>query len=203
MATRSKDTELLDDTSIEKVIKLLEPEEGKAISKKDACAILNISYNTTRLGTIIDKYKEKKEKQAQRRAANRGKPATKDEVIFAIQAYLEGSPIDSICQSLARGAQFVHNILEEYAVPIRASSQDYFKPMLIPDGAVRETFNKGEMVYSARYDSVAKVEGEFRDQKGQVAYRIWLVRDKWKEFAYQPSEELASLEHLIKLGIKL
>ena len=58
--TKNGDDEKLDATNLEKVIALLEPEEGKPISKKDACAILNISYNTARLASLIEKHKEKK-----------------------------------------------------------------------------------------------------------------------------------------------
>ena len=57
--TKNSDDEKLDAQNLEKVIALLEPTEGKPISKKDACAMLCIAYNTTRLGTLIEKYKEK------------------------------------------------------------------------------------------------------------------------------------------------
>lgn len=47
-----KEGEKLTPSNIEKVIGLLEIE--KPISKKDACELLNISYNTTRLARIIE-----------------------------------------------------------------------------------------------------------------------------------------------------
>ena len=51
----------LDDIHIEHVIKMLEkPADGtKAWTKKECCAYLGIAYNTTRLNTLIEKYKEK------------------------------------------------------------------------------------------------------------------------------------------------
>ncbi|MCZ6169704.1 hypothetical protein, partial [Campylobacter ureolyticus] len=59
--TKNADNERLDDASIERVIALLEPKDGtKPGTKKDACAILGIAYNTTRLTTLLEKYKEKK-----------------------------------------------------------------------------------------------------------------------------------------------
>lgn len=205
MATKRKtnDEELLTDANIERVISLLEPKEGKPITKKDACQILNIAYNTTRLGQIIDKYKEKKERDAQRRAEKRGKPATIEETQFIIGEYLEGSTIDAISNSTYRPPNFIKHILEKYSVPIRASSHDYFSPELIPDGAVQERFALGEVVYSARYDSIARIDAEQRDARHGWVYRIWLLSEKWKQSAYQEAAELASLKHLRELGVKI
>lgn len=201
MATRKpKDEERLDDTSIERVIKLLEPKDGsKPGTKKDACQILNISYNTTRLGTIIEKYKERKAKEAERRAEKRGKPATKAEIEYVIKSYLEGDTVDGISKALYRSANFVNGILHGNGVPIRQSAHSYFRPGLVPDEAVRETFQINEKVYSMRYDSLARIDKEFA--KG--VYRIYLLSDKWLQYGYQPAEELASLDHLRKLGITI
>ena len=198
--TKNGDDEKLDATSLEKVIALLEPAEGKPISKKDACAILNISYNTARLASLIEKYKEKKAVNAARRAALRGKPATPNEISYIISEYLEGATVESITEKTFRGITFVKAILEENNVPIRAKAHDYFKPELIPEGAMQERFTVGEVVYSARYDSTARVDAELH-QKGQWVYRIWLLSEKWKQFAYQEAAELASLVHLRKLGV--
>ena len=49
-----------------------------------------------------------------------------------------------------------------------------------------------------RYDSLARIDGEFK--KG--VYRVFLLSEKQNQFAYQPAEELASLEHLEKLGVR-
>ena len=202
MATRAnKENELLTDANIERVIAGFEA--TPKMTKKDACAILGIAYNTTRLDGIVEKYKEKKERDASRRAALRGKPATSDEIVYTIQEYLEGATIDAISKSIYRGPTFVKAILEKYDVPVRQTSHDYFKPELIPDGAIRERFALGEIVYSARYDSVARIDTEQPHSQHGWIYRIWLLADKWKQSAYQPVEELASLEHLRKLGVRV
>lgn len=201
---KTNDDERLEAANIEKVIALLEPAEGKPITKKLACELLNIAYNTARLGTLIEKYKEKKAVEAKLRAERRGKPASMDDIQYVIKEYLNGEAVSNIANSLYRSAGFVHRILEDYSVPIRSSSHDYFRPTLIPEAAMRETFNVGELVYSARYDSTARIEGTYTSPKtGEVSYRIWLLREKWLQFAFQPAEELASLEHLIKLGVKI
>lgn len=204
MATRSKNTEeRLDEAHMERVIAGLESHTDK-ITKKDACAILGISYNVTRLASLIEKYKENKARTTARREALRGKPATNDEVVYIIAEYLEGNTIDGISKSTYRGATFVKSILEKYSVPIRQTSADYFKPELIPEGAMRDRFNIGEVVYSARYDSLARVDTEqFSAKHNCYIYRCWLMSDKWKQSMNSESFELASLEHLRKLGVQV
>lgn len=208
MATKKRselEQELMTEANILRVISLLEPKDtaAKPITKKEACQILGMAYNTTRLGTIIDDFKAKRDRDAQRRQALRGKAATQEEITYIIQEYLEGNTVDAISKSTYRGATFVKGILEKYAVPIRATSHDYFRPELIPDGAVRNRFNVGEVVYSARYDSTARIDTEQPHPQHGWVYRIWLLADKWKQSAYQPAEELASLEHLRVLGVRI
>lgn len=209
MATKKRselEEELMTDANIARVIKLLEPiEEGaKPITKKDACQILGMAYNTTRLGTIIEQFKTRQKRTAERKAQLRGKPVTQDEVQFIISEYLEGEPIDSISKSTYRSAAIIKGVLEKYSVPIRVPGHSYFDPQLIPEGAVRERFKIGEIVYSARYDSTARIEGEQKDSRhGGWIYRVWLLGEKWLQSAYQPAYELASLEHLREIGIKI
>jgi hypothetical protein len=203
MATRKTRAEIerLDDASMEKVIKALEQE--KPITKKAACEMLAIAYNTTRLGTLIEKYKEAKARDSARRAKLRGTPATQDEIVFVIQEYLEGSTIDALTKSTFRPANFIKHILEKYSVPVRSTSHDYFKPELIPEGAVRDRFTVGEVVYSARYDSTARIDAETFDKRYGWVYRIWLLSEKWLQSAYTECHELASLQHLRDIGVKI
>jgi len=200
--TKNADLEKLDAANLEKVISLLEPTEGKPISKKDACAMLCIAYNTTRLGTLIEKHKEKKAATQARRAALRGKPATPQEIQFIISSYLEGETVSGLAERSYRSAGFINQILESHAVPMRAKAHDYFRPELIPEAAMQDRFKLEEVVYSARYDSVAKIKSELF-QKGQWVYCVWLMSDRWQQFAYQEAAELASLQHLRKLGVQV
>jgi len=202
MATRaSKENELLTPANLDRVIAGFEA--TPKMTKKDACAILGIAYNTTRLDTLIEKYLEKNARDASRRAALRGKPATQDEIVYAIQEYLEGSPIDAISKATYRGPAFIKAILEKYDVPVRKSSSDYYNPELIPDGAVRDRFAIGEVVYSAKYDSTARIDSEHLHEKYGWIYRVYLLAEKWQQSAWQECYELASLEHLRKLGVRI
>lgn len=208
MATRKTaiEEDKLTDANFQKVIYMLAPPEGsefKAWTKKEACQFLGIAYNTTRLGTLLEKFKEKKDRDAQRRAALRGKAATADEISYAITEYLSGETIDSISKSTFRSSTFIRKLLEQYAVPMRSVGHTYFHPQLIPDEASRTVFKVGEIVYSARYESLARVDAEAKHPHHGNIYRIWLLADKWKQSAWQPAEELASLEHLRKIGVKV
>jgi hypothetical protein len=208
MATRKRpqlETELMTDANIAKVIRLLDPqEEGKKpITKKDACAILGMSYNTTRLGTIIEEYKQKQTRISERKSQLRGKPATQEEKVYIISEYLNGETVDAISKMTYRSSRFIKDILEGNSVPIRVPGSTYFNPELIPDGAVRDRFKIGEVVYSARYDSTARIDSEQKTEKYGFIYRIWLLADKWKQSAYQEASELASLEHLREMGVRI
>ncbi len=208
MATRKKsasEDELMTESNIIRVIRLLEPtEEGvKPITKKDACQILGMAYNTTRLGTIIEDFKKTQARNAERRAALRGKPASKEDIVYIISEYINGETIDAISRMTYRSSSFIKNILETNAVPIRIPGNTYFKPELVPEGAMRERFQVGEIVYSARYDSLARIEAEVKTEKYGYIYRIWLLAEEWLQSANQEAYELASLQHLRELGVRI
>jgi hypothetical protein len=44
---------------------------------------------------------------------------------------------------------------------------------------------------------------EQKDSRYGWIYRVWLLADKWKQSAYQEAYELASLEHLRKIGVQI
>jgi hypothetical protein len=208
VATRKRtasEEELMTDANIAKVIKLLEPTDPgiKAITKKDACQYLGMAYNTTRLGNIIEQFKQKQARTAQRKAELRGKPITNNEIVYMISEYLNGESIDSISKSTYRNSAQIKKVLEENSVPIRVPGHSYFSPELIPEAAVRDRFSLGEVVYSARYDSTARIAAEQPDSRYGWVYRVWLLSDKQRQSAYQPACELASLQHLRELGVRI
>jgi hypothetical protein len=208
MATRKSDieNERMTPQNLEKVIKMLNPPEGsdyKAWTKKEACQFLGMSYNTTRLGTILESYQTKKARDQERRSALRGKPATLDEICFTVTEYLNGETIEAISKALFRSASFVKGILDRNAVPVRTPGHSYFKPDLIPEAAARTAFALGETVYSARYQSLARIDAEGKHAVHGNIYRVYLLDERWRQSAWQPAEELASLQHLRTLGVKI
>ena len=196
-----KDSEKLDDNNVKYVTELLESD--KPITKKEACGILRISYNTTRLGNIIAGYKERAATEARLRAKNRGKSATDNEIVRAIEEYLNGDSISEIAKFMYRSSSFIKGIIKRFNVPVRSTSSDYFSPELLPDEVLSENFKPGELVWSARYNTTARVDKlvQTQEEHGNV-YRIWVL-GKNQRYASQPWYELGKLEHLQNLGVKL
>ena len=196
-----KDSEKLDDNNVKYVTELLE--SNKPITKKEACSILRISYNTTRLGNIIAGYKERAATEARLRAKNRGKSATDTEVVRAIEEYLNGDSISEIAKFMYRSSSFIKGIIRKFNVPVRSAASNYFSPELLPDEVLSEDYKPGELVWSARYNTTAIVDKlvQTQEEHGNI-YRIWTL-GKNQRYAAQPWYELGKLEHLQNLGVKL
>jgi len=223
---KKKDHENLSDTNIRKVIELL---NGQApISKKEACSILNIAYNTTRLQRIIDDFEETQAYRSKRKLQNKGKAATKDEVADAVTRFLSGEPISEIASGLYRSSGFVKAIIERVGVPQKQEGvYDY-----LPEECVAEDFAVGEIVWSARYHGPAIIRAElsvdyqaerpgYRDvnyekKYGTKAYNIWVIEkidddysERWTTStgggfaATQLAYDLGKLSHLKEHGVDL
>ena len=98
MAIKVKAGEHLDNENITKVISMLE--EG--CTKKVACEMLNISYNTTRLQKILDDFTETNTRNKELRAKIRKTPITDSDVSYIITEYLSGSTYTEIEESTFR-----------------------------------------------------------------------------------------------------
>lgn len=199
---KAKDYEKLDDASVSRVIKLLSSE--KPITKKEACELLNISYNTSRLSKIIEEYKSKQDFIKRRKEQNRGKPISDFELKEIVVYYLTGHSKTEIASMLYRPVSTINNILKKYNVPERGNGKgDYHKPELIPDESISETFEIGELVWSARYNAVAEIVTHFQTHPlhGNI-YSIW-VFGKHNQRALQPWYELGKLEIVKRLGVSV
>lgn len=218
---KKKDHERLTDENIRKVISLLNPEDGKAITKKEACSILNIAYNTTRLDKIISEFESKEEHVSKMKAANRGKPATKEEIASAIEAYLNGENYSNIAKRLYRSAAFIKNIVERVGVPQRPTRREQAKGYdIIPDPCIAEEFKPGEVVWSAKYHTTAIIKKEdttidYEAKYGSKCYLVEIVEDvnagdsffpfitKGGYCAFVLAYDLGRLSHLEEYGVNL
>lgn len=213
---KKKEGEKLDAPHIEKVISLLE--QAKPISKKEACSILNITYNTTRLNRIIEEFKHQKEVDNKRRAANRGKPAQDHEIKDVIEWYLEGDSKKDIAERLYRSVTFVTNIIDTVGVPQRKPGQTYVKYEPLPDRCISDKFEPGELVWSSKYQSVAEIIKEYPqlcEDKMNRLYQIYVLEQIEEQspyflpmevggfYANQPAYELGKLTHLEKYGVNI
>lgn len=208
---KRKEHENLSDSNIRKVIGLLNAE--KPITKKEACEILNISYNTTRLNTIIEQYEENVTYRNTRKAQLRGRPATKSELKEMIEMYLAGESFSDISKSTFRSVSFVKSHLERIGVPQRVVGEEKVEIEYLPEECVAENFSSGEIAWSAKYHSPCEVVQEeknkdmYLNKYGSIAYRIW-VREPSEEynrvggfFSSQLAYDLGKLEHLTEYGI--
>lgn len=192
---KKRDFEKLDDATISRVVQLLE--QDQPITKKAACEMLNISYNTARLAKIIQEYKDKIAYQERRFKENRGKPFNDLEAKDLIVGYLSGESIASLARSNYRTTHSVKVFLQKHNLPLRSSDATYQRPDLMPDEMVADSFDVGELVWSSRYNAVAEIRKQYSDD----VYSIW-VFGKHNEFAYQPVWELGKLDILKKLSLR-
>jgi len=206
---KKKDYENLSATNIQKVIMLLEQE--KPITKKEACQILNISYNTARLNKILDEFDEREKYVAKRKATNKGKRATTYEITEAVTNYLRGESISKIATGLYRSAGFVRAILDKVGVPQRpASAEERAGPCMIPENCVADSFSSGEKVWSAGYHAPAIVDEEVKvkNKYESKGYRVYILERTEDDtvggfYAFVLACELGKLSHLEEYGVNL
>ena len=161
---RIKKHENLTKANIAKVIDLLEAE--KPITKKEACSILNITYNTTRLGNILTEYKHDLERTVKMKAKLRGTPATESDIKFVVQGYLQGDNVSNIATRIYRSPAFVKSIIERIGVPMKLPESDYagIRSAMLPEQCVAESFEVGEIVWAIRKNYPAKIVREITPQ---------------------------------------
>lgn len=223
---KKKSYEKLSDSNIKYVVGLLSGESP--ITKKEACNILNISYNTTRLNAILESYENKKTFQEKQRSKNRGKPATREELINAIEYYLDGYTYSQIAIKMFRSVPFIKNLVETAGVPekqSKASITGYHRhTYLLPDQCVKETFEPGEVAWSSVYNSPCDILKEeenrnYEERYNSKAYSImvfemkeweaslnltpWIGVKKMGFYASSLAYNLGSLAHLKELGVNL
>lgn len=197
---RKKEGEDLSKAKIEEVINLLAQESP--ITKKDACAILNIAYNTTRLARIIQEYEEQKEYETKRKKELKKQPLGNEDIAFMISSYLDTGNISEIADATFRSTQVIKKVLTKFNIPLRTAKATYHNPPLLEENAVVENYEKDDLVYAARYDQAALISGEVKSSSLGKVYRIWLTKDC--QYAMQPYYELSDLRLLqTELGVAI
>lgn len=231
MAKRSvkqKDHENLSDSNLRKVLGLLNSTEN-TITKKEACEILNISYNTTRLAKILEEFKEREEYKKTRKAQLRGKPATNQEIAEIVLAYLRGDSFDAISSFTFRSSSFIKNIIERVGVPSRKLEDESWRTEVLPEPCISESFEVGQVVWSAKYHSACIIEQEmtinyqaeqpgysdinYEKKYSSKAYKIYVLTEEGEEstfssrkpgfYAYALAYDLGNLQHLKDYGVNL
>lgn len=187
----------IDESKLKLVIQKLEVAE-KPITKKEACSILGITYNTTRLSNLLEEYKQKKETEKKLKSIIRKQKPTEPELKEIIEGYLNGEPYTEISKSTHRSIGQVKRILESFFLPERLPGANYFNNiLLVPDELISSNYTKGDLVFSARYNCLAEIDKEGFSQNHGNVYRIFLF-GKEQQYANQPYYELLDLRELNK-----
>lgn len=195
-----REDEKLDKATMQRVISLLEQE--KPITKKAACEILNISYNTSRLGKLIEEFKKREANSKVQRAKRRGTPLSDQELSIIAQDYLNGVAVSNLADTLYRSAEVIKKAILGMNIPLRHAEASYQNPYFIEDDAISEEYSKDDLVYSARYQCPALIEKQHTSADGYI-YTIYLLGNE-QCYATQPYWELADLTDLQKrLGLKI
>ena len=230
---KKKDYENLSNQNIEKVIALLNPSSSeKPITKKEACDILNIAYNTTRLAKIIADHQDRKEYVKNRKKSLRGRPASREEIAEACERYLSGDTISDISKGLFRSTSFVRSLLERLGVPQRPTNkEERLTSHYYPDECLSEEYKEGEIAWSATYHAAVEVRNklteeyveskpglantDYESKYGCPVYSIYVRQKTDSEdtyfsnvtqggfSAYAPAYELCKIEHLKEYGVRM
>lgn len=200
---KAKEGENLDDATISRVIGLLESEQP--ITKKAACEILNIAYNTTRLGTILEGYKDKQERRKKNFDKNKGQPVTESDIAYIVKSVLTGEAVSEISETLFRPVSQINKVIQELGLPKKVRGEQLAKCQLLPDECVISEASIGQIVWSARYHAAAEVIKPFgRSVDGlSDVYSVYVFEPTENKrrggfYAYQRIEDLGKLDHLSK-----
>ena len=220
MAIKKKSHEKLDDTNIKRVIEALSSKTP--VTKKEACEMLNISYNTTRLSKIIEGFREDQEYRKSRMNKNRGKSASSEEIKQMIEKYLDGQTITDIARAMYRSPAFIKGNLDRIGVPTRVAEGEKF---IVPDECVKYEFEIGEWVWFVKnhpdtkgghagkiVKNLTSASKRAKDYEcGCYAIHYWVGMEwqedfwvpwwsgikRWKSRTTKLSFEIGSIQHLI------
>lgn len=201
---RAKAGQKLDNQSIKNML------SKENLTWKQQCDMLNIAHNKPRLTRIVQEYNSYLQLQDKLYKENSRKPFSKSDISYIIVEVLVGNSISSIAQNLYRPVSAVKNIINRVGIPRKDSSNDYFSPSLIPDQCISQSFQDGQIVWSAQYQGLGIIN---KHKKGSV-YSVYILQpldwdkvdvlyvnlprtNKWGGFnAYIPAHQLGSLRHL-------
>ena len=180
------------------VIAKLEAE--KPITKKLACEMLGIAYNTTRLENLIQEYKDDLARVKLRKKQVRKEAVTEETVREWAKEYLvNGMPINEIAEFAYRTPLLVKTWLERYGALLPKTSPNPLNPEYVPEACMSSDFEEGELVYINGYCSFGVIKREIKSKTaeaaGYKAYRILLLGDERQHVNYM-SCDICAVEHL-------
>lgn len=167
-------------------------------TKKRGCEILGVSNNKT-MERLIEEYLESKAMDKKMRAKMRKTAITKTEVITWITDYLQGATFAELSDRYYRSAEVIKSRIDRAGALLRHNGKiNPIYPPMLPEACVAESFEDGEIVWSAKYGCAVQVRSKYKN-----AYAIRVATPSVQENCYQAAYELGSLRHLAELGVDL
>ena len=157
----------------------------KPITKKAACEMLGIAYNTTRLDTLIQDYYDNLERVKLRKQQTRKEAVTKELVQEWARDYLvNGMPISEIAEYAYRTPLLVKTWLERFGALLPKTSPNPLNPDYVPDACRSDAFEVGELVYVNGYCSFGIIKKEITSKsaegKSKVAPKLVRTQAEWR-----------------------
>jgi hypothetical protein len=147
------------------------------------------------------------------KAKKRGTLASKDEIKFIVEAFMEGASLSDIAKNNYRSTAFIKSIVEKLGVPERLTGDDKYGIELLPESCIAEEFSIGEIAWSAKYHVACKILKRLPDEKympkyGCPCYDIYVFEEtegftKGGFYASAPAYDLGSLNHLKEYGVNI
>ena len=144
-------------------------------TKKACCEHLGIAYNTKRLDSIIQEFRDKETRAKELKKKNRAKVLSESDIKDIVKDYLNGETQSAIAKIHFISPQRVKKVLMENNVPIRARGKN--KPAQV-DHVVQDLdviFKVGDRVFVPSKNAFAKV-AEVYDEEWINYYREPLRR---------------------------
>lgn len=209
---RKKEHENLSHAEIRKVVNLLEAETP--ITKKEACVMLNITYNTTRLAKIVEDFHEREAYIKKRKEQKKGQPADNSEITEVVLCYFREESLVDIATRQYRSLSFIERLVDNIGLPIIRFKKDRKGPALIPDKCIGTSFEPKEVVWSAADDCLAYVSHElsidyqvehdgfkamdYEEKYGAKCYSLLTFEGY---YTYALAYDIGKLEHLKQYGV--
>lgn len=172
-------------------------EDGK--TKKGACEILGVSSNPT-MERMIEEWKDRQIQVAEMKKKKRGTQIEGVELANVIEAYLSGDSFEEIADRNYRSIQMIKAVLSKYGALLRINGEvNPLLPPEIPEEAMKEVFEVGELVWVPGYQCVGEVRKAMDNPVG--AYRVFLLSEGRQHNVHYMYWDLASVSHLQDLGV--
>lgn len=186
-------TTSIDTKKIPEAIKMLD----SGSTKKDVCAFLGMSYNTSRLASLIEDYLSGVERSKEQRRLRRGKAILDTELVNIIESYMSGDSIANIADRFYRSEALVKSTLEKHGALLRDSKANPLSPSILPDNAMSDSFEEGDIVWLAAYSMI----GEIKKKISPDGYRVYILNRDYHRYVNQYAHDLGSMKYLESLGV--